>query len=43
MCFIVEKVLRGEAKPLIAADEEVFDTNMYFTSVEKEFKQFELD
>ena len=41
--FIVEKVLRGEAKQLIAADEEVFDTNMYFTSVEKEFKQFELD
>ena len=40
--FIVEKVLRGEAKPLIAADEEVFDTNMYFTSTGSEVRQTEL-
>jgi hypothetical protein len=41
--YIVEKVLRGEAKPLATADEEVFDCNMYFANSSGEVKQTELD
>ena len=40
--FTVERVLRGDAKPLLTADEEIFDTSMYFALSKKEVREFEL-
>ena len=40
--YIVEKVLRGDLKPVDQPDEEVFDTSIYFTTLSENLKQLDL-